>query len=50
MFFHKPIDDIDSAVSVDLFGKEVPSDISVCGNEVRLSVKSHCIGQVELKF
>ena len=39
-----------SAVSVDLFGKEVPSDISVCGNEVRLSVKSHCIGQVELKF
>ena len=38
------------AVSVDLFGKKVPSDISVCGNEVRVSVKSHCIGEVELKF
>ena len=39
-----------SAVSVDLFGKEVPSDVTVSGNEVRLSVKAHCIGTVELKF
>ena len=39
-----------NAVSVDLAGKEVPSDITVCGNEVRVSVKSHCIGEVELKF
>jgi alpha-mannosidase len=39
-----------SAVSVDLFGMEVPSDIAICGNDVRVSIKSHCIGQVELKF
>ena len=38
------------AVSVDLFGKEVPSDVTVCGSEVRLSVKANCIGEVELKF
>ena len=38
------------AVSVDLFGKEVPSDAAVRGSEVRLSVKANCIGEVELKF
>ena len=39
-----------NAVSVDLAGKEIPSDITVCGKEVRVSVKPHCIGEVELKF
>ena len=39
-----------SAVSVDLSGKEVPSDVTVHSKEVRVSVKSHCIGEVKLKF
>ena len=39
-----------SAVSVDLAGNEVASDITVCGKEVRVSVKAHCIGQIKLTF
>ena len=39
-----------SAVSVDLFGKEQLSGITLSGSEVRIPVKAHCIGQVELKF
>ena len=39
-----------SAVSVDLFGKEQETGITVNGNEVRIPVKAHAIGEVELKF
>ena len=38
------------ATSVDLFGKELEPCVTLCGNEVRIPVKAHAIGQVELKF
>lgn len=39
-----------SATSVDLFGKEQSTGITLCGNEVRVPVKAHSLGEVELKF
>ena len=39
-----------NAVCVDLAGNEIASDITVCGKEVRVSVKAHCIGQIKLTF
>ena len=38
------------AVSVDLSGNELPSDIIISGNEVRVSIKANCIGEVKLLF
>ena len=38
------------AVSVDLSGNELPSDIIISGNEVRVSIKANCIGEIKLLF
>ena len=45
-----PAEQVKHAYVPDLFGKERPSDITVCGSEVRLTVKAHCLGQVALQF
>ena len=39
-----------AAVSVDLNGREVESDVAVNGNEVSVSVKANCIGEVKVTF
>ncbi len=39
-----------SAVSVDLEGREVPSDVRICGSTVLVTAKSHSIGQLKIQF
>ena len=38
------------AVSVDLHGTPVPSDVTIIGNEVRVSLNANCIGTVAIRF
>lgn len=39
-----------TAVTVDLQGREVPSDISVSGNVVSLTAKAHSLGELKIIF
>lgn len=39
-----------AAVSVDLNGKEIASDVTVDGNNVTVSVKANCLGAVKIMF
>ena len=36
--------------SVDLRGREVPSDVTVRGNEVRVTAKAASLGQIRVTF
>ena len=38
------------AVSTDLTGKEVESDVAICGNEVSVSIKANNLGNVKISF
>lgn len=38
------------AVSVDLDGREVPSDVRICGNAVYVTAQPHSIGQLLIRF
>ena len=39
-----------SAISVDLHGNTVASDVTVTGNEIRVSLNANCIGTVAIRF